>query len=160
VSDFHPRRNIPVTTALARQKLESLDYLDTWWFESLVSGTIGRNMTSVDGEWDDVLGDGATYFTQDVQEACEEHLRRQGDRFRGKRSLQTVLGERIRKRLGAAAPKRQKRVRVPDDRPDVDRHSDGYANAYWLPPLEACRKEFETQLGVRIDWRTGQPTYG
>lgn len=159
ISEFHPRRNIPVTAALAKQKLESLDYLDVWWFEGLVAGMLGRGVAPVLGDWEDVLGDGATFLTQDVQEACEEHLRRQGDRFRGKRSLQTVLGERIRKRLGPLGTKKQKRVRVPDDRPEVDRHSDGYANAYSLPPLEACRSEFERQLGIRVDWRTGQPTY-
>lgn len=160
VSDFHPRKDIPVTAALARQKLESLDYLDVWWFDSLVSGSLGRNIQAALGDWEDVLGDGVTYFTQDIQEAAEEHLRRQGDRYRGKRSLQTVLGDRIRKRLGKYASKKQKRVRVSDDRMDIDCHSDGYANAYALPPLEACRSEFEQQLGIKVDWRTGQPTYG
>ena len=92
LTDFHPRRSIPMTTALARQKLESLDYLDVWWYESLVTGSLGRSLTAVHGDWEDFLGDGATYLSQDVQEACEDHLRRQGDRFRGKRSLQTVLG--------------------------------------------------------------------
>lgn len=159
LGDFHPRRSIPMTTALARQKLESLDYLDTWWFESLVSGSLGRHLVPVDGDWEDVLGDGVVYLTQDVQDACEEHLRRQGDRFRGKKSLQTVLGERIKKRCGTDTGFDHPRVRVPADRTDATRHSDGFAHAYRLPPLEVCRAEFEAQLGVRVNWRSGQPTY-
>ena len=159
LADFHPRRSIPVTTALARQKLESLDYLDLWWFESLVSASMGKDLQPVIGDWEDFLGDGVTFLSQDVQDACEEHLRRQGDRFRGKRSLQTVLGERIKKRCGLTGDGYRVRVRVPDDRGDAQRQSDGFAYAYRLPPLEMCRREFEKQLGVRINWMTGQPTY-
>ena len=59
LTDFHPRLNIPVTAALAKQKLASLDYLDTWWFESLVAGAFGPNMETAQGIWEDPLGEGA-----------------------------------------------------------------------------------------------------
>lgn len=150
LAGFHPRARIPQTSALAKQKLQSLDSFDAWYYESLC---IGRFAGAVEasGDWED--GDAraeTVFFAEDLQSSLEEHLRKLGDRQVARRASTTVIGDRLRKRLGRACA--HVRMTVPSDRLDVRADSAGRAYAYRLPSLSECRAMFEAQLGSKLPW--------
>lgn len=160
ISGFSPRK-VPTTAALATQKLNSLDYGDRWWFEALCEGRF-PNVRPVDGgEWEDPLGSTVRFFTQDLRESLGDFAKRAMVRHHGLRGFQTYLGNKLRQRLGREEDDelQKKRQRVPVDRPDLEVHSDGYAYAYELPCLAECRAIWERQLGMKVNWDTGRPTY-
>lgn len=151
IGDFHPRAGIPQTMALAKQKLTSLDHTDSWWYECLCRGHLGGDWTPVVGAWDTQDPTSrCVYLTDDLKASLEDHLQRSGDRHRGRRATETMLGERLRKRIPAGM--RHVRLKVPSERFDVRTSSDGRAYGYELPSLSECRAQFETQLGSKLPW--------
>jgi hypothetical protein len=150
LSKFHPRSRVPMTRALADQKLRSLDYFDQWWYECLCRGSFGMGVHSVRGQWDGPAVEEAIFFRQDVQNAFMEFLGQSGDRHRGKRSLSTTIGERLLKRVPTL---KGGRVSVPSDFPgSVEADSHNRAYAYKLPSVSECRRAFEHQLGAELSW--------
>lgn len=150
LAGFHPRARIPQTSALAKQKLQSLDNLDAWWYESLSRGNLGDVDPAV-GEWDSKDGTGiCVFFTEDLQRGLEDYLRKLGDRHLARRSTQTVIGDRLKKRLGSSV--RHVRLAVPSDRMDIKADSSGRAYGYKIPSLQECRAMFESQLGSKLPW--------
>lgn len=152
IRDFHPRVRVPQTAALAKQKLSSLDYLDAWWYESLCRGSFGEGFDSVSSNrWDGpVTTQTCVFLTEDLQASAEEHMRKMGDRRSGQRSMQTQLGDRLKRRLDGQV----KHVRfTPDtDRLDIKLDSQGRAYGYRIPNLAECRAIFERQLGAKLSW--------
>lgn len=150
IRGFHPRARIPQTAALAKQKLQSLDYMDAWWYECLCRGNFG-DYEAARGRWDSADPiDTCVYFTDDLQHSMEEYLHKLGDRRVARRSTQTVMGDRLRKRLGRAI--KHVRLAVPSDRPDIKPDGSGRAYGYMLPSLAECRATFEEQLGSALPW--------
>ncbi len=65
-----------------------------------------------------------------------------------------LFAKEMRGLVGAELREKVRTI-VPDDRPDVRAHSDGYAWAAGLPSLIDCRRGLEARLGGAIDW--GEP---
>lgn len=156
---FHPRARIPATRALAEQKLTSLDHLDAWWYECLCRGSLGqgRDPIPLPGHLDSLQrwdGGGVRprfFLAQDLRDSYEDHLGQMRVRGGGasRRSLQTQMGDRLKRRVSTA---RAVKIKPPADRFDVECWSDGRCLAYALPSLEECRSMFEAQLGSKMDW--------
>jgi hypothetical protein len=151
ISKFHPRSRVPMTKALADQKLRSLDYFDQWFYESLCRGSFGIGFGSADGTpWDGTPGQEVPFFTTDLQNAYRDYLGMAGERYKGRSSLSTAIGDRLLKRLPTL---RKKRMPVPDDKVgQVEPDASGRAYAYLLPSLTECRASFEGQLGTSLPW--------
>lgn len=156
ISKFHPRARVPMTKALADQKLRSLDYFDQWWYECLCKGTFGLGISPLDGVWDCAPGSEVIFFTSDLQMSFMDYLGASGDRYRGKRSLSTALGDRLLKRLPTM---RTKRAKVPDDKTHVEADASGRSYAYSVPCLTECRAAFESQLGTTLPWEPDVDDY-
>jgi hypothetical protein len=56
-------------------------------------------------------------------------------------------------RLGKLVPNLSTHQVKPLETQVVPTDAQGRAGAYWLPPLEACRKRFEALLGGGFDWQ-------
>lgn len=151
LSKFHPRSRVPMTAALADQKLRSLDYFDQWWYECLTRGSFGPGIQPVgkDERWYGPASGEVVFFRSDLQAAFLEYLGQSGDRYRGKRALSTALGDRLLKRVPTL---RGGRVKVPADNLTVEADSSGRAYAYKLPSVLECRAVFEAQLGAELSW--------
>jgi len=67
-----------------------------------------------------------------------------------RRSTQTVIGDRLKKRLGSSV--RHVRLAVPSERMDIKADSSGRAYGYKIPSLQECRALFEVQLGSKLPW--------
>lgn len=146
ISSFHPRQDVPATKALANQKLQSLDSWDSWWYESLCTGDLGGGNAPVLGTWDDPS---CVWAVDDMKDGLEMHLRKVGDRYFGRRSMDTMMGMRLQRRAS-----RVKKVRLPcpDGRTDLKADSSGRIYGYRLPGLTDCRSAFEEQLGSKLAW--------
>jgi hypothetical protein len=150
LSKFHPRSRVPMTAALADQKIRSLDYFDQWWYECLCRGTFGSDVRAVDdAKWDGPRTSETIFFRQDLQNAFIDYLGQSGDRYKGRRALSTTLGERLLKRVPTM---KGGRIRVPADNLTVEADSANRAYAYKLPSVSECRAIFESQLGAEISW--------
>ncbi len=146
---FHPRKDVPQTTALAAQKLQSLDSFDNWYYECLCSGDISNGEKEARGTWDRETGPPVYIMLDDMKDSLENHLRRIGDRYFSRRSLDTQMGMRLAKRIPGV---KKVRMPCPPDRLDVKTDSNGRVYAYQLPSLQACRSAFEEQLGSALPW--------
>jgi hypothetical protein len=146
IADFHPRSRIPQTSALAQQKLQSLDIIDGFWYNSLCTGMIGSELPVV-GDWEE--GGTVAFACDDVRNAFEDHAKKMGDRFFGRRSMETQLGQRLKRHAPSLA---KRRVRCPEERQDLAVKGDGRIYVYTVPSLGECRKLFEDMVGCQLNW--------
>jgi hypothetical protein len=151
LGDFHPRSRIPQTHALAQQKLQSLDSWDSWWYDCLCRGDLGHDVKPAEGRWDDPdPTSSCKMIVDDLKASLEEHLRKVGDRYFGRRSMDTTMGQRMSRRVPTGL--RKWRIKAPDDRMDLKADSSGRVYAYQLPTLAECRAMFENQVGSKLPW--------
>lgn len=147
IREFHPRKDVPQTKALANQKLQSLDSWDNWYYEALCSGDLTAGRGEGAGTWS---ADGhAVMLIDDMKESLELHLRRTGDRYFSRRSLDTMMGMRLLRRVPTV---RKVRMRCPEHRLDIRTDGSGRVYGYELPSLRECRALFEQQLGSTLPW--------
>jgi hypothetical protein len=150
IKGFHPRANIPQTQALANQKLQSLDSWDSWWYDSLCTGDATSGQKEAKGLWNSTNPTHrCVLLCDDMKDSLEQHLRKVGDRHFGRRSMDTVMGQRLARRVPHI---KKVRLACPEDRLDVKTSSGGRVYAYWLPSLTECRGAFEAQLGSKLPW--------
>ena len=138
ISGWHPRDDVPVTAALALQKLHSLDEVGEWWFGLLVDGILP-------GCSEDWNGHKVHVYADDLRASLHEKCRSLNA---SKRSLEVKMGMALRK---WAPGIRLVRKRV-EDSEMVDRDSQGRARAYVVPSLQECRGVFEKELGREVEW--------
>ncbi len=149
ISQFHPRRGVPKTGALAKQKLASMDFVDTWWYNCLVNRSLGKDIHPVEGDWD--MGR-ARFLSHDIQQSLEMFLQKAGDRRRMRRSTMTAIGDRFKRRVPNA---RHVRFMAPKDRAlELGEwlNKDGRTYGYDLPSIDDCRMTFENQIGEALVW--------
>lgn len=124
-------RKIPRTGALLEQKLRSLDSVESWLFERLVSGAT----TSVGERWVEVVPC-STLFDDYIAVAEKVGVRR--------KSEMTAFGIKLQKLV----PGLQRAKRMIEYSPSVMKR----VWCYLLPPLEQCREAFAGEMGQAIDW--------
>lgn len=147
---FHPRASIPQTSALAQQKLASLDAWDSWWYDGLCTGSLSDN-GPVRGSWDDADPTAAcVWAVDDLKDSLEVHLRKMGDRYFGRRSMDTAMGQRMLKLVTHGLKK--VRMAPPEHRTDLKADASGRVYGYLIPPLSECRAMFEVKLGAVMTW--------
>lgn len=140
LGDWHPRSSFPVTDALVRQKLESLDPVEEWWFERLQRGALPGNVL-----WDQGP---VAVWADDLTASLELVLN--GGRIRGRRGLGVTLGRRLAVWVPGIA---KDRAEIPGERAGaLETDSRGRATRYLLPSLADCRAAFEARLGKPMDW--------
>lgn len=124
ISEFEVRA-VPKTAELIRQKLQSLDPLQEWWFQKLCDGELlpqcGWELVPSNELFDD--------FINSAQKI--------GRNIKGYSN--TSFGMNISKLLPRNWPKKMYRK---------SSGSAGRANHYEFPSLKHCRKYFEEKLGV------------
>lgn len=147
ISRFHPRQDVPATKALANQKLQSLDSWDSWWYESLCTGDLGGHGEPLLGDW---RKGPVVWSVDDMKDGLEQHLRKVGDRYFGRRSMDTVMGQRLQRRILRDVKK--VRLTCPDGRRDLKADASGRVYGYRMPSLTECRTMFEGQLGSKLGW--------
>lgn len=149
ISSFHPRRGVPKTGALAKQKLASMDYLDQWWYNCLLNRSLGRDIHPAEGDWS--VGK-ARFLSHDIQQSVELYLQKAGDRSRMRRSTMTAVGDRFKRRVPDA---KHIRFMAPKDRAlELGEwlNKDGRTYGYDLPGVEDCRMVLEAQIGEALEW--------
>ena len=125
-------RQVPSTTGLVDQKLLSLEPHQQWYFERLQAGTL----TGYKDDWKWVQ-------TSRVHQHYVEALKTAGVT---RRSTETQLGMRLRGLLPKGYPRRQSHTCTIESVPVRRPH-------YQFPPLDVCRKYFETLVGLEgYDW--------
>jgi len=149
ISDFHPRKGVPQTKALANQKLQSLDSWDSWWYEALCTGRPALDREPLVGDW--ATDRSVVWAVDDLREGLEAHLRKVGDRHWGRRSMDTMMGLRLQKRMPSRML-RKVRLGCPDGRVDLVCDRSGRVYGYQTPGLEQARRMFEEQLGAALPW--------
>lgn len=149
LGDFHPRKGIPKTGALAKQKLASMDYLDQWWYNCLVNRSLGKDIHPAEGDWNTGK---ARFLSHDIQHSVELYLQKAGDRRRMRRSTMTSVGERFKTRVPEA---KHIRFRAPKDRMlELGEwlNKDGRTYGYDLPSVDDCRYALEQLIGEALEW--------
>ncbi len=128
-------RQIPRTEALLEQKIRSLDSVDAWWFERLMTGATTRHGWG----WRKEMPS-ETLFEDYVASADKIGVKRKQE--------QTVFGMKLAK-LVPGLGKRRISAEVRDqDGATVQRR----VWCYVLPSLDECREEFERQMCQEINW--------
>lgn len=130
LSTVNPRE-IPKTGALLEQKLRSLDSVESWWFERLMSG---RTLRGEDG-W---LGEVAAVrlFGDYIHQADQIGIRR--------KSEMTAFAMKLRKLVPAIV-----RIRATFYDGETDQRR---LWGYVMPTLEDCRAAFAEAVGQEVDW--------
>ena len=137
---WHPRQGVPRTGALLEQKLRTMDDVDSWWLDMLTVGMLpGGERT-----WDD---EAQVVFVQELVEDLERDLPAHVVRAKGRRSIGTALGLRLR----TLVPLMQ-RKRIAVEEKAIKADAAGRAVAYVMPPLSECRRAFEKRIGGRMEW--------
>lgn len=148
IRDFHPRRGIPKTGALAKQKLAGMEHLDAWWYNCLLTRSLGADIHAVEGDWNTGK---ARFLSFDIQQSVELYLQKAGDRQRMRRSTMTSVGDKFKQNVPKA---RHIRFMAPKDRFDLGEwvNKDGRTYGYDLPSVDDCRLAFEARIGEALQW--------
>lgn len=126
-------RKIPRTGALLEQKLRSLESVESWWFERLMSGT-----TTIGGDkWLQEIPI-STLFDDYIAQADKVGVRRKSE----------LIAFGIK--LGKLVPGISKVRPWMDISPGVIKRT----WCYRLPPLADCRAAFTAEVGQEVDWGT------
>lgn len=147
ITGWAPRQNVPNTEAAIEQKIRGLSPVAQWWFNVLCEGEPPGQPVD-DAEW---WLEPVRIFRSDVQSSFKEYCQGAGIRAgASSRGLEMMFGKEIMK----LAPGVRAKVRalVPDERIDIQAHSDGRAWAMEIPALGDCRKSMETLLGGETSW--------
>jgi hypothetical protein len=121
-------RQVPLTAALLEQKIRSLDSVESWWFQRLMSGATAR-----DGEeWHRTVLC-KSLFEDYLAVADRVGVRRKQD--------ETMFGSKLHKLLPGIERKRRT-VAPGQPRKWV----------YLLPPLSVARERFEAAVDQPVDW--------
>ena len=134
-------RHIPKTKALLEQKIHSLDPIDAWWLDRLMSGSLLGD----DGEWLSEVGCSALYLDH-VASADRTGVRRKSD--------PSVFGERLFKLIPNLAKRRPRKVPPRWS----EENSDKRPWLYVMPSLGDCRNAFSQQVGQSIAWPEEEDT--
>lgn len=129
-------RKIPRTQALLEQKIRSLDTVEAWWYERLLSG----GTTTGSEQWNQEIGC-QILFDDYIGVSDKVGVRR--------KSEQTAFGIK----LGKLVPGLTKTRPWVDDRFGVPRRT----WCYRLPSLAACREAFEAEMGQPMVWPSDAP---
>ncbi|MBS7698757.1 MULTISPECIES: primase-helicase family protein [unclassified Chelatococcus] len=124
-------RKIPRTSALLEQKIRSLDSVEMWWFERLMSGTSTRG--------------GESWLRVIPKSVLADDYIAVSDRVGVKRrAADTEVGMKLAKLVPG----------IITERSSWD-GADGSQRRVWcwrLPSVEDCRASFEEALQQRVDW--------
>lgn len=150
IESWHPRDSIPVTDAAVDQKLRSMNPMEQWWFNILAAGELPFEHR---GEWsifpvEALKGD----FRMNFQEFCDGLGVRAGNNGR---ASDIIFGIDLGKVIAPGETDVIK-LKVPEDRFDINGHRDGRAWGYRIPPLSRCRQIMEERLGTELYWGTAR----
>ena len=153
LSSFNPRQ-APMTPALFRQKVHSMDKKTAWWFETLWNGEM-----PIPPNVDDSDMPGGWLYDVVKEHAYQSYLEHSGlASSRSHRGIQTELGMFLSQMLPEGWPK-DKRVMatkwVQDEegkRLPIQVQVPGWA----LPDLHQCRAYFDKKAGSATDWPSGE----
>lgn len=124
-------RKIPRTGGLLEQKLRSLDSVDSWWFDRLMSGTTTRG--------------GATWLEEIAVDVLFDDYLAASEKIGIRRKAEnTAFGIKLRKLV----PGLQRVRRTWEVEP-------GHLKRMWcylLPDIETCRQACVDELGQAVDW--------
>lgn len=138
LGDWHPRVNPPESDELAEQKMQGLDELEEWWFETLDRGVLPR-----------ARGDWRNGRTSVICSLLHDDYLRRVDKA-SSRWTHRGTATRLGKRLSQLVPGLEK-VRLsllPDELEAMaDAGPLGRANAWIFPSLDRCREAFVNMLG-------------
>lgn len=119
----------PKTEGLIEQKINSLEPLEEWIFDSLKQGCISETFVE---EWPDRLG------KKDSRDAFKKYVEERN--IRSRIPSQIGFGMRLKRIM----PSLDANQRISSEGKQF--------GAYIFPPLEKARKEFEKFLNQKIDW--------
>jgi len=133
-------RNRPKTAALRKEKLLSMSMEMDWWYGCLREGRVLLG----DGEWPPYV------LTDALQASMMRHCKIW--KTYSARSSQTRLGQFLRKVL--PQPLKKRRLMGISGYKDADGRDVTVENgvALLLPPLEACRKRWESEFELLEPW--------
>lgn len=142
LGDWAPRMDVPVTQALVKQKVMSMDDVQRWWYSKLLDGMLPDDR---DG-WE-------TGRTRSVKQALRADYLESAKEMRVMRPADEVtFGIRLSKLVAV----KNTQVKLGDTDIGLKCDRSGRASAYSIPSLRECRNQFEDALGTRVDWHEGQ----
>lgn len=130
ISDFNVK-DFPKTAGLFEQKLQSLDPVQSWWYQKLQNGEIVSSHP-----WNCVPSEQAHTNYCEITTKMSSQIRRLSD---------TGFGMALRKLLPEGWPVKKKHKLN-----SMFEHK--RVHHYELPPLDVCRKHFESMIGESITW--------
>jgi hypothetical protein len=133
-----PRDDVPVTDALVKQKVMSMDDVERWWYLKLLDGMLPNA-----GEW---TMDGSCTVIKEMLRA--DYV----DFAKEQRSYRPADPVAFGMRLGKLIAFKNTQVKPPDDMYGIRVDAGGRAGAYILPGLRAARGAFEVKMGAKLDW--------
>jgi hypothetical protein len=131
LSDFNIR-DVPQTSALRDQKINSLEGVQRWWFEILFLGALPLD---TDANWNSSSAEvAAARLRANYEQFMLEN------RFQGAAVNSSQFGKELRKLVPTLSVRRPRVNGKPGER-------------YWsFPPLFECRKAMATFLNAEIEW--------
>jgi phage/plasmid-associated DNA primase len=139
LTDFDVR-NPPITDGLRDQKLQSLRNIEKWWYELLVSEELpGAASASLDDEQSGGWSQTVEVGRGSLRGNYREWMR--GNRFEGAVLTEAEFGKRLKDLVPT----------VTSSRPRLQ--SGARQRVYQVPALQQCRAQFESKVGLSIDWQ-------
>lgn len=142
---WHPRNSIPSTTALMEQKLRNSQPLALFFYNCLTDGMLPFD--TYRGDW---ATDPVRAFHHDFKIEFQSWCRANGisPGAMGRANTNVLLQDL--KRIFPAAKERLRDA--PPDGSMVPAANDGRAYAFELPPINQCRKMYDTYMDGKVDW--------
>lgn len=131
-------RILPKTAALQDQKIHSMDVIEKWWLDCLMSGSI-----------DPVLDWETPIETDRVFKALSDHSSQAGFKVH---ASQTMVGKKLRKLVGGDIHKRRPTVKKMNMQERMAGDYPYRSYTYTFPPLADCRKHFDKVMGFKTEW--------
>lgn len=142
-----PRLNVPNTSAMDDQKIQNMQPIQKWWFETLWSGRLGVDTTREDE--DDWTQGPVRVFREVLRDSYSDWAKHEGIRgAASNRGLAQVFWKELEKVTG---PLREFRDVVPPSSL-AEPQRDGRAKCVELGSLEDMRRRFDEAAGTSTKW--------
>lgn len=146
IKGFHPRANIPKTTALLEQMQQGYSPLEHFIFEALVSGD-PDGWAPLDNDW--FMDGGCSVLKAAFIDSYSLYVKQSGNRLWLRDITPSAIARQLKKIFGDDLDSKKL-----SSMPEKFSYLGGGRPACWIfPSLNRCRELWDERQGAKLDWK-------